>query len=446
MNYKFSDYFKISKNVMDENGIYDISIVSDTPVFIDPFLLYISNKLEYQNAHEQIMKYLLFLCKKVKTNENYKSLKKKYFYFKEPKQNWFGFSEYGNSGRGLNKDFADKFYINLKKHLSYIEDENFSHFEELIIFEEGFGKDSVSDFTPKLILPFLLDLTEKFAKNYIDESLCNRFLIKKAYFDFEKEEWCDKEYYLPSYNNDFIILTPTDIIVENDDFLSRNDLLKFITYSSVRIPDSRLRDHVNEYLSKMLDDRLSKEEKKNLTDELLDEHPEIISFYTSEREKESDEAIQENKEFISKLELILDENVQSVISFLENETEFYNMDNATKESVFARLEILDYCLQRFGNQLFYVKGKFVGKKFASVLVNRLWKGSSSAKSNVDFRFTFNSPVEKTLSNFDYSKGTLCYISLSQSDIERFDKAYNKLNLSNKPLKHISLIKEEISEK
>ena len=446
MNYKFSDYFKISKNVMDENGIYDISIVSDTPVFIDPFLLYISNKLEYQNAHEQMMKYLLFLCKKVKTNENYKSLKKKYFYFKEPKQNWFGFSEYGNSGRGLNKDFADKFYINLKKHLSYIEDENFSHFEELIIFEEGFGKDSVSDFTTKLILPFLLDLTEKFAKNYIDESLCNRFLIKKAYFDFEKEEWCDKEYYLPSYNNDFIILTPTDIIVENDDFLSRNDLLKFITYSSVRIPDSRLRDHVNEYLSKMLDDRLSKEEKKNLTDELLDEHPEIISFYTSEREKESDEAIQENKEFISKLELILDENVQSVISFLENETEFYNMDNATKESVFARLEILDYCLQRFGNQLFYVKGKFVGKKFASVLVNRLWKGSSSAKSNVDFRFTFNSPVEKTLSNFDYSKGTLCYISLSQSDIERFDKAYNKLNLSNKPLKHISLIKEEISEK
>lgn len=446
MNYKFSDYFKISKDVMDEKGIYDISIVSDTPVFIDPFLLYVSNKPEYQNAHEQIMKYLLFLCKKIKTNENDRSLKQKYFYFKEPKQNWFGFSKYGNSGRGLNKDFADKFYINLKKHLSYIENENFSHFEELIIFEEGFGKDSISDFTTKLILPFLLDLTEKFAQNYIDETLCNRFLIEKAYFDFEKEEWCDKEYYLPSYNNDFIILTPTDIIVENDDFLSRNDLLRFITYSSVRIPDSRLRDHVNDYLSKMLDDRLSKEEKKNLTDELLDEHPEIISFYTSEREKESDEAIQENKKFISKLELILDENVQSIISFFENETEFYNMVNITKESVFARLEILDSCLQRFGDQLFYVKGKFVGKKFASVLVNRLWNGSSSTKSNVDFRFTFNSPVEKILSSFDYSKGTLCYISLSKSDIERFDKAYNKLNLSNKPIKHISLIKEEISEK
>lgn len=35
----------------------------------------------------------------------------------------------------------------------------------------------------------------------------------------------------------------------------------------------------------MLDDRLSKEEKKNLTDELLDEHPEIISFYTSKEKK-----------------------------------------------------------------------------------------------------------------------------------------------------------------
>jgi len=442
MNYKFSNYFQISKDIMNEHGIYDIPIISDTPVFIDPFLLYISNKPEYQNAHEQIMKYLLFLCKKVKTSESDNSLKQKYFYFKEPKQNWFGFSEYGNSGRGLNKDFADKFYEHLKKHLSYIENAKFSHFEELIIFEEGFGKDSVSDFTTKLILPFLLDLTERFAKDNIDPSLCKRFLVRKAYFDYDKEEWCDKEYYLPSYKNDFIILTPKDIIVENDDFLSRNDLLRFVNYSSVRIPDSRLRDHVNEYLSKMLDDRLSKEQKKELTNVLLDEHPEIISYYTSEREKESDKAVAENEKFIDKLNAILDDNVQDVIRFLEDETKFYNIGNYDKETVFKRLDIFDSCLQRFGEQLFYYKSKFVGKKYASVIVNRLWKGNTTEKTNVDFRFTYNSPIEETLKKFDYSKKILCYISISNTDVDRFDKVYNKLNLAQKPIKHILLLKEK----
>ncbi|MDY5377122.1 MAG: hypothetical protein SPG60_03660 [Eubacterium coprostanoligenes] len=446
MYYNFSDYFKVSKNVMRDQGVYDISIISDTPVFIDPFLLFVSKNHKYQNAHEGIMKYLLFLCKKIKTDESDISLKKKYFYFKEPKQNWFGFSEFGNSGRGLNKDFADKFYKNLKEHVDFIENEKFSHVEELIIFEEGFGKDSVSDFTTKLILPFLLSFTEQFAKKYVDSSFCKNVIVKKAYFDFDKECWCDKAYYLPIYKDDYVILTPTDIIVENDDFICREDLLRFINYSSVRIPDSRLRDHVNEYLSKMLDDRLSKEQKKKLTNDLLNENPEIIRYYSLEKERESDKAIIENEKFVEKIDEILDSNIHRVIQFFEDETRFYDCIGESRDEIIYRLNILDSCLQRFGDDLFYHNDKFIGKKYANVIINRLWKGNNQNQGNVEFRFTYNSPIEKTIKGFNSKKNILCYISMTEKDIDRFNKVMNKVDIKEAVIKHIILIKEDLDEK
>jgi len=44
--------------VLDRHGAFDISMVSDLPLFIDPFLLFGSDKAEYQALHGEILKYL----------------------------------------------------------------------------------------------------------------------------------------------------------------------------------------------------------------------------------------------------------------------------------------------------------------------------------------------------------------------------------------------------
>ena len=46
---------------MDQYGALDISLINDLPVFVDPFLLFNSKKPEYQNLHNDIIKYLRFL-------------------------------------------------------------------------------------------------------------------------------------------------------------------------------------------------------------------------------------------------------------------------------------------------------------------------------------------------------------------------------------------------
>lgn len=44
----FSDQFDVDPAVLESHGAYDISVVTDVPVFIDPFLLFNSEDGKYQ--------------------------------------------------------------------------------------------------------------------------------------------------------------------------------------------------------------------------------------------------------------------------------------------------------------------------------------------------------------------------------------------------------------
>lgn len=47
----FSDFFNIESSLLKEYGAFDVSLVADVPVFIDPFCLYASDKEKYNELH-----------------------------------------------------------------------------------------------------------------------------------------------------------------------------------------------------------------------------------------------------------------------------------------------------------------------------------------------------------------------------------------------------------
>ena len=57
----FSDIFGVSEETLEEYGAFNVSLINDLPLFIDPFLLYASEKPEYQALHNGIITYLTFL-------------------------------------------------------------------------------------------------------------------------------------------------------------------------------------------------------------------------------------------------------------------------------------------------------------------------------------------------------------------------------------------------
>ena len=65
INSYFSDYFNVPQRTIEKYGAFNISLLADLPLFIDPFLLFNSKKPIYRALHDDMIKYLTFLRDKV---------------------------------------------------------------------------------------------------------------------------------------------------------------------------------------------------------------------------------------------------------------------------------------------------------------------------------------------------------------------------------------------
>ena len=168
MEIYFSEIFEVDRESLTEYGAFDISLVTDLPLFIDPFLLFNSKKDEYQNLHKEIIKYLRFLRDKVKIGQTSPTLVQAWCKFPEVEQTWLGFAKAGNDGRGLGYKFATALHDSLDNIFSDFGEEQLtksSHLEKLCLIRDGVGRDCISDFTTNLIKGFLCDYTQQLPKN-----------------------------------------------------------------------------------------------------------------------------------------------------------------------------------------------------------------------------------------------------------------------------------------
>jgi len=250
----FSDYFEIDNSIIDEYGALDICIDADLPVFIDPFLLFSSDKPEYIQLHDQIVGHLINLKKIVSiTSQPDINL----FKFSEIHQNWLGLCKWGNKGRGLGPKFArnlvqafNGFYSNFgNETISYS-----SHIEKLTLVGSGIGRDFISDFTTNIMLEFLLEYTQAFALEHLREDQRKKFSIR-CKFDKTLMIWIPRTFILPYFyieDGDYILLTPLDILTKDDAFISHNDLTHQFRKITSALENSSLRDAINTYFRKRL--------------------------------------------------------------------------------------------------------------------------------------------------------------------------------------------------
>ena len=138
----FSDYFGISPEDLDSAGAFNISLINDLPLFIDPFLLFNSKDPTYNALHEEMIQYLRFLRDKSLMARIPEGLLYAWFVFSEVRQTWLGFSRVGNAGRGLGHDFAVALHNNLRTVFSDFGAEKVTrgtHLEKLCLIGEEWG-------------------------------------------------------------------------------------------------------------------------------------------------------------------------------------------------------------------------------------------------------------------------------------------------------------------
>lgn len=159
MKIYFTDFFNTPTDTLENYGAFNLSLINDLPLFIDPFLLFGSKKPEYLELHKSILAYLTFLKTKSEAGITEISQIKSWYLFPEVKQNWFGYSKVGNGGSGLGEKFGKAMSSSMHIVFDDLGKEKItqsSHLEKAGLFEIGVGKDNISDFTTNLTKEFLL--------------------------------------------------------------------------------------------------------------------------------------------------------------------------------------------------------------------------------------------------------------------------------------------------
>jgi hypothetical protein len=375
MNIYFSDYFGVSKEDLDEYGAFNISLINDLPVFIDPFLLFSSDKGEYEVLHQEIIKYITFLREMSDKGVISKGLVKHWFLFPEVKQNWLGYSKVGNGGLGLGPKFATALNDNLSTIFNNFGTEQItqsSHLEKLCLIKDGVGKDSISDFTTNLIKGYICEYTQEFTLKYVDKSRCKRVSVKHANFDYNTRRWNAKAYTLPYIDGDFVLLTPKDILTKDDAWINKHDIIGDFDEIAESIPNVELRAQINEYLLRQIPERASQREVNEAISQTLRKFPVLIDHYIRFKEDHGDEAVALSEQKVKETEAIFILQVTNLVEMLRAQKVFYSQKGDTFDEAYNRVMFLKQVIEsNDGYRLFYVKGEPVKRESDLQLIFRL---------------------------------------------------------------------------
>ena len=444
MKIYFSDFFDIDPDLIEEYGAFNVSLINDLPLFIDPFLLFGSTKPEYLNLHSSIIKYLNFLKTKSEVGITEDSQIKSWYKFSEVKQNWFGYSKVGNSGSGLGMKFGKAMSANMHIVFDDLGKEKItqtSHLEKAALFEIGVGKDNISDFTTNLIKEYLLKYTEDFTKTNLTKKQSQKVMVEKVYFDYELERWMPKEFELPFIFNDFVLLSPRDLLTKDDSWINSNDLRGNFTRICNGLPNDQLRNEVFNYFQK----RLPKKEKnkKNTQKEIskavhetIQRFPEIIKWYikTKEENKVGAKALSEQK--VQEVESLFIEKMSAFVELLMKETGFYEIEaiSSFNESLKRVNFMKDVIENNDGYRLFYIDGKPIKREDDLQVIYRLtWFASdfdvnrevNNGRGPVDYAVSKGSN-DKTLIEFKLASNSKLKQNLSKQ-VEVYEKANKTQN-------------------
>ncbi|EBN9929589.1 hypothetical protein QTR52_001586 [Salmonella enterica] len=384
----FSDFFNVAPEKIKSYGAFNISLINDLPLFIDPFLLFNNDK--YKDLHQNIIKYVSFLRDRSQHGELNRGLIKSWFLFPEVKQNWLGYSMVGNGGSGLGIDFANSLnnsFSNILQNFGKEEITEGSHLEKLCLIKEGVGKDSVSDFTTNLIKSFLLNYTETFAKENIDEKYLAEHIVAKVEFNYETRSWISKKFTLPTCDGDYVLLTPRDILTKDETWINRNEMIEDFRDICDSISNDQLRGQLSDYFNRCLPDEAKKKERELAADLTIKNYPSFIDYYIRYKEQNSGGAKRESDAKVSETEQRYIEAVQLLVDMIfEKNQEFFNTKGDTFDETYDRVCYLKQVIENNnGYKVFYLNGVPVKREADLQLMFRLtWFASiSDVNSEVD---------------------------------------------------------------
>lgn len=439
----FSDFFDVMPKRLTEYGAFNVSPYVDLPLFIDPFLLFTSDKPEYQALHDEIIGYLAFLRDKSAKGIVSEGLLRAWYCFHEVHQNCLGFCESGNRGVGLGLGFASALSQNLGDLFKDFGQEQVtrgSHLEKLMLIRGGVGKDKISDFTTNLIKGFLVRYTEAFAIKHVPEAKRKRVSVSHVEFDYNFGSWKSGIFDLPWLNGDYILLTPEDILTKDDTWINKEDLRRDFPQIRESIENDALRSQVSHYFESALKRDRDKhgrvkeatvKQEREAVEATLRKFPELIDYYIREKEDNGAIAVERSKRKVDEVDQLFVQNISFLAQQLASSTAFYETSGTTLDEAHRRVQYLKHVIEDLdGYRLFYdSKGLQIEREkdlqiaFKLVCIDSPFSIDAEVNNGrgpVDFKVSRGS-ADKTLIEFKLASNSQLERNL-RNQVEIYEKA------------------------
>jgi hypothetical protein len=413
----FTDFFSVPRPTLEEYGAFNVSLITDLPLFIDPFLLFNSTNSRYKELHDEIIEYLRFLRDKSAAGTINPGLIRAWFMFSEVKQTWLGFTAHGNEGLGLGNKFASALDHNLATIFANFGQEKVtvgSHLEKLCLIQDGVGRDMISDFTTNLIKHFLLEYTQAFAQQHLQPAQRRVVSVPKARFNYTTESWESLQYELPWYGGDYVLLTPKDILTKDQTWISRPDFINELEDVAESMPNEALRGLVNNYFASCLSKDPTPKDRRAAATATISKFPELIEYFIRYKEDHGDEATVESRMKVAEAQELFIQKVTELVALLQSNTAFYQTPGNTLDEARQRIEFLRHVIEdQDGYKLFYQdKVPVKNEKFLQIISRFIWFGTPSdvtseaddGRGPVDFKIS-RGAKDKSLVEFKLASNT-----------------------------------------
>jgi hypothetical protein len=448
MKIYFCDFFDVDPALLDAHGAFNVSLINDLPVFIDPFLLFNSDTPEYHALHDEIIRYIRFLRDVSNRGRVSTGLLNSWYRFPEVKQTWLGYSKVGNKGSGLGPKFAAALHENLNSLFTDFGEERItrgSHLEKLCLIKDKVGKDNISDFTTNLVKGFLCRYTQEFVQAHVDAARLKRVPVRHVSFNYETRSWTTEHFTLPYIDGDYVLLTPKQILTKDDAWINKHDLVGDFDEIASSVPNEELRAQINDYFARMLPDNADKKDTDKAAIATIRQFPALIDYYIRYKEEHGDEAKALSEERVQETEKVFIEQVGTFSRQLAALTPFYAQPDDSYQHAYARVMYLKQVIEdNDGYRVFYIDGKPVKREAdLQVMFKLTWYASdfsvdrevNNGRGPVDYKISRGSK-DSTLVEFKLASN-----SKLKKNLENQVEVYKAANKTKKAIKVIMCFSE-----
>lgn len=116
---------------------------------------------------------------------------------------------------------------------------------------------------------------------------------------------------------DYVLLTPTMLLVRDDAWINRKDMIRNFTQFAAAIPDEVLRDRVNAYFNSQLNEKSNKGDREYAAESTIRQFPILTDYYIRYQEDRERDALARNLADVTGVHQVFIEQLLQLIEQLK---------------------------------------------------------------------------------------------------------------------------------